>query len=204
MTADNQLKAERRVHAATILDLRQQLEAACQRLTHLESIDVGDRKTLAEARIIARSSDPEWLGDELYRLQEIAAQSDSLRQQLEAAQLEMAGAVADRNARILYLEGLINTPHTDDFVRALQLEAAHQIELWGVEHDAGKRPEDWISLVVYLLGKATKAHYDSDAEKLKHHIITVAAVGLNWFRALTGDSNVMRPGVGPLEDPTDG
>lgn len=30
-------------------------------------------KTLAEAKIIARSSDPEWVGEELFRLQTLAA-----------------------------------------------------------------------------------------------------------------------------------
>src|SRR5258706_8072114 len=35
---------------------------------------------------------------------------------------------------------LINTPHTSNFIEAVKLEAAHQINRWGVQHDAGKRP----------------------------------------------------------------
>jgi hypothetical protein len=93
------------------------------------------------------------------------------------------------------LNNLINTPRTADFFEAVRIEAAHQIERWGTEHDAGKRPEDWISLLVYLTGKAIKAHYDSDEEKLKHHVVTVAAVCLNWLRNINKENTAMRPGV---------
>lgn len=91
----------------------------------------------------------------------------------------------------------LNTPSTVDFLRSVQIEAAHQRQRWGVEHDAGKRPEDWIALVVYLLGKATKAHYDGDREKLLHHVITLAAVAANWHANATGEDTRMRPGVAP-------
>lgn len=95
------------------------------------------------------------------------------------------------------LDGIINVPGTDDFLVNVRNEAAHQIARWGVDHDAGKRPEDWIALVVYLLGKATKAHYSGDHAKLLHHVITLAAVALNWHRAATGAHGAMRPGIGP-------
>lgn len=99
----------------------------------------------------------------------------------------------DRDA----LRAKLNTPHVADFIEALRVEAAHQVERWGVEHDAGKRPEDWIALVTYLLGKATKAHYDGDRDKLLHHVITVAAACANWHANATGVDTRMRPGVGP-------
>jgi hypothetical protein len=89
-----------------------------------------------------------------------------------------------------------DTPKTDDFFSAVATEAAHQIARWGVDHDAGKRAEDWIALLVYLVGKAAKAHYDADDAKLKHHVVTVAAVCLNWLRNLNGETKAMRPGVG--------
>ena len=92
---------------------------------------------------------------------------------------------------------LLNTPLVDDFFAAVRNEAAHQVERWGVEHDADKRSEDWITLFVYLLGKAAKAHFAGDRDKLLHHIITVAAVALNWHRNATGENTRMRPGVGP-------
>lgn len=82
-----------------------------------------------------------------------------------------------------------------DFFRDVKLEAAHQVERWGVEHDAGKRPEDWFTLMQYLLGKAARAHFDGNREKLLHHIVTGAAVFFNWWRRMMGVEITMRPGV---------
>ena len=95
------------------------------------------------------------------------------------------------------LRALINSPRIDEFFAAVRIEAAHQVERWGVEHDAGKRPEDWLTLYTYLLGKAAKAHFDGDRDKLLHHIITVAAVAMNWHRNATGENTRMRAGVAP-------
>jgi hypothetical protein len=95
-------------------------------------------------------------------------------------------------ARVAELEQLINTPHTGEFVESVQREAAHQIERWGTEHDAGKAPADWFWLVGFLLGKAL--HFP---EKRKHHLVSSAAALLNWYRQETGDSNRMRPGIEP-------
>lgn len=99
-------------------------------------------------------------------------------------------------AEVTRLRALINTPRTDEFFEAVRIEAAHQIERWGAEHDAGKRSEDWVTLLIYLLGKAARAHFAGDRTKLEHHVITSAAVALNWWRHLTGVSTTMRPGVG--------
>lgn len=95
------------------------------------------------------------------------------------------------------LRALINTPHTNDWLQAVQLEAAHQIERWGASHDAGKAPQDWFWLIGYLAGKALAAAISGDAEKAKHHTISSGAALLNWFRQMTGDSTVMRPGIEP-------
>jgi hypothetical protein len=97
------------------------------------------------------------------------------------------------------LQALINTPRTDDFFDAVRIEAAHQVERWGTEHDAGKRAEDWIALLTYLTGKAPRAYYEANAEKMKHHIVTIAAVCLNWLRNVNGESTLMRPGVAPRD-----
>jgi len=121
------------------------------------------------------------------------ADRDSLRSQLTTAEKARDEARAECERLTL----LINTPRTDEFFEAVRNEAAHQVERWGVDHDAGKRPEDWITLLVYLTGKASKAYYKGDAAKLKHHIVTVAAVCLNWLRNLNGETRAMRPGVGP-------
>lgn len=97
---------------------------------------------------------------------------------------------------LIRLDNLINTPRTDEFFNSVRHEAAHQIERWGVDHDAGKRPEDWIALLCYLTGKATSAHYDRNDDKIKHHIVTIAAVCLNWLRNINGENTAMRPGIG--------
>lgn len=97
-------------------------------------------------------------------------------------------------ARVWELEALINNPHTKDFLEAVRLEAAHQRERWGVDHDAGKADSDWFWLIGYVCGKAV-----SKPDKQLHHIITTAAVCLNWHMARTVGTN-MRPGILPPVD----
>lgn len=87
------------------------------------------------------------------------------------------------------LTALINTPHVEDFLEAVRLEAAHQRERWDAEHDDGKADTDWFWLIGYLAGKAV-----SKPEKQLHHIITTAAACLNWHMARTV-GNDMRPGI---------
>lgn len=108
----------------------------------------------------------------------------TMRKKLEAA-----------NTEIARLKALINTPLTDDFMQAVRVEAAHQRERWGSEHDEGKTPEDWLWLVAYLSTKATQANRYEDAGKYLHHIITCAAACLNWHANATGTETKMRPGV---------
>lgn len=127
------------------------------------------------------------------RAQELARRVTELEHERDAAVQWRDDARAERDRLTL----LINTPRTDDFFEAVRVEAAHQVERWGVEHDAGKRPEDWLTLFLYLLGKAARAHFDGNRPKLEHHVITSAAVALNWWRHLTGVSTAMRPGVAP-------
>lgn len=115
---------------------------------------------------------------------------------------EMAEQLEAARAEIGRLNLLINTPRTDEFFEAVRVESAHQINRWGVEHDAGKRSEDWVTLFIYLLGKAARAHFDGDRTKLEHHVITSAAVALNWWRHLTGVHTAMRPGVAAATPPS--
>lgn len=91
---------------------------------------------------------------------------------------------------------IINTPETFDFMAGVPIEAAHQRERWGSDHDAGKTPFDWFWLVGYLAQKAASAAVAGDAEKAKHHTISTAAALANWHAALNGET-VMRPGIGP-------
>jgi hypothetical protein len=99
-------------------------------------------------------------------------------------------------AELERLRGLINTPHTDDFFEAINLEAAHQIERFGDKRDQGKTPTDWLFLIGYLAGKAATSFIRGDTEKGKHHIVSSGAVLLNWWRHVTGAHTEFRPGRG--------
>lgn len=99
--------------------------------------------------------------------------------------------------RLQQLRATIDTPELRDFDLGVRLEAAHQRERWGSDHDAGKEPEDWLWLLGYLGGKALRAAKDGDTDKALHHTISTAAALRNWHAALLGVSKEMRPGIGP-------
>lgn len=90
---------------------------------------------------------------------------------------------------------IINTPETADFMAGVPIEAAHQRERWGADHDAGKGPLDWFWLIGYLAQKAATAAIAGESEKALHHTISTAAALANWHAALSGKSNAMRPGI---------
>lgn len=106
--------------------------------------------------------------------------------------LILSDALTAAEGEIKRLRGLIDNPHTDDFLQAVQLEAAHQRERWGVVDDAGKSDPEWFWLIGHLLTKAL-----TKPEKVLHHIITAAACCLNWHAHKTGASTAMRPGIDP-------
>lgn len=110
-----------------------------------------------------------------------------------AVQRAATGADSAAAAEVARLNAIINTPHADDFIQAVSIEAEHQRQRWGAEGDAGKTPADWFWLVGYLAGKGLHAHAAGNAEKAEHHIITTAAACANWHRAVFGKTN-MRPG----------
>lgn len=120
---------------------------------------------------------------------------EKLNEQIAAGQLLAVDepSVADLQAQITRLLSLIDTPHTNDFMAAVPLEAAHQIKRWAIEHDEGKTPLDWFWLVGYLAQKAATSAMAGDVEKAKHHTISTAAV-MNWYRRLTGDDQSFQPG----------
>lgn len=102
--------------------------------------------------------------------------------------------LAEWKSRAIAAEAKINTPHTTDFMEAVAIEAAHQRDRWGTDHDAGKTDADWFWLLGWLSGKAVHA---TDDQKRLHHIITTAAACLNWHAARSGVDNRMRPGIAP-------
>jgi hypothetical protein len=103
-------------------------------------------------------------------------------------------------ARIAELEAKINTPVTDDWFEGVRLEAVHQQERWGSDHDAGKTPLDWFWLIGYLAQKAAHSAIAGDADKAKHHTISTAAALRNWHRHIVGEDTSMRPGIMPPAD----
>lgn len=103
----------------------------------------------------------------------------------------MVGAAS----RLAELNALINSPEIGDFMRGVPIEAAHQVQRWGSNHDAGKSPLDWVWLLGHLINKAAAAAIAGDAEKALHHTISSAGALANWHRALAGGNNRMRPGV---------
>jgi hypothetical protein len=98
-------------------------------------------------------------------------------------------------AEIERLTTLLNTPEVEDFARGVMLEAPHQRERWGSDHDDGKTPFDWFWLIGYLSQKAAAAAVAGDLDKAKHHTISTAAALANWHLALTGADTSMRPGI---------
>ena len=90
----------------------------------------------------------------------------------------------------------INTPEIKDFLSAVENEAKHQRLRWPSEHDAGKTSPDWFWLIGYVAGKAINA---TKSEKILHHIITTAAVCLNWHSARLKLTD-MRPGIDRPEE----
>lgn len=107
----------------------------------------------------------------------------------------LCAADEKKRERILYLEGLLNTPEIEDFDKAVPLESAHQVDRWGAAHDDGKNPEDWFWLVGYLTGKALAALKAGDLDKAKHHCISTAAALRNWHAHIRQGWTFMRPGI---------
>lgn len=113
------------------------------------------------------------------------------------ASCEAEAALAAKDEEIARLDKLINTPSIHEFMEAVRLEAGHQRQRWAADHDSGKTDADWFWLIGYLAGKALRPQQPQ--EKRLHHIITTAAVCLNWHRHATGEATEMRPGI---QEPT--
>lgn len=107
----------------------------------------------------------------------------------------MEGRALAAEERVNALEALLNTPEVEDFDKAVPLEAAHQIQRWGVAADAGKNPEDWFWLCGYLAGKALAAFKAGDMIKAKHHCVSTSAAMRNWHAHIRSGESFMRPGI---------
>ena len=105
----------------------------------------------------------------------VQSEEHRIATQYAIAALDEADELREEVAR---LRGLISTPHTDDFLEAVRIEAAYQRERWGEEHDAHKTPGDWLWTLGYLVNKAV---HDIRGKRL-HHIVAGGALLLNWHR----------------------
>lgn len=123
-----------------------------------------------------------------------AIQNDTFFPEPDNSEVERLRAEVDR------LKAERDTPQVADFTEAVRLEAAHQRERWGSEHDAGKSPYDWFWLIGYLAQKAADAAVRGDIFKAQHHTISTAAALANWHTALGGGDDSMRPGIMPSDE----
>jgi len=131
----------------------------------------------------------EWLGGASL---EAARSRQAAQAAIEAIQLDELRAENER------LTALLNVPEVEDWAKGVMLEAGHQRERWGADHDAGKSPFDWFWLVGYLAQKAAASAVAGDIEKAKHHTISTGAALANWHLSLGGVDDRMRPGIDPV------
>jgi hypothetical protein len=74
----------------------------------------------------------------------------------------------------------INKPSTVGFIESVKIEMAHQYEKWGDE--SHKPLLHFTSVLTYLVGKLIRAAWDGDKQKIKHHLMTVAAVAGSAYK----------------------
>lgn len=91
----------------------------------------------------------------------------------------------------LRLRALINHPEIDNFLKGVQLEAAHQTERWGLENEEQKAPHHFVMVVMKIAGKMCVDVWDRDFDKFKHHCIALAAEMFNIHRQTKKESTVI-------------
>ena len=102
------------------------------------------------------------------------------------------------------LKALINAPELENFLRAVHIEAVHQVERWRSDNNRAKRPADWFWLVGYLSGKALHSAVGDDRDKALHHCVSTAAALYNWHCSIKGVDVRMCPGRSDLAELVDG
>lgn len=141
------------------------------------------------------------LQDQPYTETRVAIISDGLQAVMDILALsENEDYQLSLQNRLNEAHELLNAPELHDFSRGVVLEAAHQRQKWGAEHDAGKHPTDWLFLLGFLGGKACQAVLAGNKEKALHHCISSAAMLANWHALILSDDMQafsMRPGILP-------
>jgi hypothetical protein len=98
---------------------------------------------------------------------------------------ELVPLIARRTEELLTLLG-INTPHTVDFLKAVEIEAAHQ-RAWRARNDDLKTPGDWFGLIECLAGKALLSASHGDRDQSLRHSVSCAAVLLRLHGRIGSD-----------------
>ena len=91
-------------------------------------------------------------------------------------------------AEVDRLKSVLGTPEVEDFLKAVEREAAYQREHWGKGHDEVKSHANWYWLLGWLGGKAVMDPHEpgderTPRERRLHRIVTVAAVAFHWHDA---------------------
>jgi hypothetical protein len=133
-----------------------------------------------------------------FRAKELQDYLDSQNKKIS----ELEGEVLRWREEAYRLQTLINNPQTEEFLKAVELEAAHQQERWK-DTDNKKDDNEWFWVIGYLAGKALSSSKRIEEElrrddapdneeaaaphrkKFLHHLITTCAALLNWHRART-------------------
>lgn len=165
---------------AALAALREDLEVARQ---------IGDSFWLALKRLELPAIDVTNPGR---HVSDLVDERDALRAQLadalngrEEARVAF-GRVSDQLAdaeRVIRHE-ILHTPVLREFVDGVMIEALHQVDRWGPDHDAAKTPWDWFWLIGYVAQKAASALEHVDIDKALHHTVTTASVIANWHRQI--------------------
>lgn len=129
------------------------------------------------------------LEDALAQNAQLLQERDEWYKAAKEAQALLEPMQADR-MRLLQerdrLRNLINSPETDDWMKGVPIEAAHQAERWS-EPDTQKNALDWFWLIGYLAQKAAFEQIAGNTEKAKHHTISTAAALMNWHRYIMAE-----------------
>jgi len=178
-----------------------------RKLEHMRGLATWHAHQATLDAAIAALSAPQ--GDDKTILKELRPSKKAMEKIDRIAQANAAGMAALRDMplgsaapqgeveREALRREIINSPETADFMAGVPIEAAHQRERWGADHDAGKTPVDWFWLIGYLAQKAANSSVKGDTEKALHHTISTAAALANWHAALSGADTAMRPGILP-------
>lgn len=142
-----------------------------------ERDEYSDRLDSRACEFGLRAAELQELRTEHYRILRDAASEAGLRLRMSMTPNHETETL---EGQLASLRSLLNRPEINDFIEGVRIEAAHQLQRWGIEQDRNKNPEDWYWTVGYLAGKALHSQRAGDDGKFMHHLMTAAAVLANW------------------------